>query len=67
MRAPIRIKASFDEFNRDLAMSYEGVPIEFTRSSRGVSDRSHGRLSGSSVVAVFVGDTRSPSSQIGVW
>ena len=28
MRAPIRIKASFDEFNRDLAMPYEGVPIE---------------------------------------
>ena len=28
MRAPIRIEASFDEFNLDLAMSYEGVPFE---------------------------------------
>ena len=28
VRAPIRTEASFDEFNLDLAMSYEGVPFE---------------------------------------
>ena len=28
VRAPIRIEASFDEFNLDLAMSCEGVPFE---------------------------------------
>ena len=27
-RAPIRIEASFDEYNLDLTVSYEGVPIE---------------------------------------
>lgn len=28
VRAPIRIEASFDEFNLDLVMSREGVPLE---------------------------------------